>query len=444
MLDVLKFFRIYTIRKPQFLDLLIHWIMIDSYIKTSSRNILRHKLFSAINIAGLAISMAVGLLMIVFISELSSYDSFHTKKDRIFRVISKDHNQVELASTSVKAGKEIKAGIPGVEDITIIRRDFGGDAFVGEKVLPIGGLWADESFFKIFDFPLLQGDPATALREPYSIVLTETTARRLFGDENAFGKSIRFDTSDYSVTGVMKDLPKLSHLRFGSLASFSTVELMNPETDGGFMDWTSVYMNYVYVLVPENGSVANLKLNLDKLCARENANQKNQKVSLSLQPLTQISIGKTLGNQLGPKLPNLAIWILSGLAVVVIISACFNYTNLSIARSLRRSREVGIRKVIGALKSHIRGQFISEAVLISFLALLVSFVLFLFLRKQFLSLDRFVENLVSLDLSPTYYFLFYNIRLDRRDNGRVFTCIIFLESKCHSGIKRYFFSAGVP
>ncbi len=122
ILDVLKFFRLYTIRKPQFLDLLIHWIMIGSYIKTSSRSILRHKLFSAINIAGLAISMAVGLLMIVFISELSSYDSFHTKKDRIFRVISKDHNQVELASTSVKAGKEIKAGIPGVEEITIIRQ----------------------------------------------------------------------------------------------------------------------------------------------------------------------------------------------------------------------------------------------------------------------------------------------------------------------------------
>ena len=91
--------------------------------------------------------------MIVFISELSSYDSFHTKKDRIFRVISKDHNQVELASTSVKAGKEIKAGIPGVEDVTIIRREFGGDAFVGEKVLPVGGLWADESFLRYLISP---------------------------------------------------------------------------------------------------------------------------------------------------------------------------------------------------------------------------------------------------------------------------------------------------
>jgi ABC-type antimicrobial peptide transport system permease subunit len=406
VLDVLKFLRLYTVRKPQFVDLLTHCIMIGSYMKTSSRSILRHRLFSSINIAGLAISMAVGLLMIVFMSELLSYDSFHKKKDRIFRITSKDHNEVELASTSVKAGNEIKAEIPGVEDVTIIRRDFGGDALAGDKILPVSGLWADESFLKIFDFPLLQGDPATALKEPYSIVLTETTAQKLFGEQNALGKAIRFDTTEYMVTGIMKDVPKLSHLRFTSLASFSTVAVMNPETDGGFLDWTSVYMNYVYVLIPEGGSIANLKRNLDKLCARENANQKNGKISLELQPLTQISIGKTLGNQLGPKLPNLAIWILIGLAVVVIISACFNYTNLSIARSLRRSREVGIRKAIGAMKSHIRGQFVSEAVIISFLALTVSFILFLFLRRQFLSLDRFVENLVSLDLSPMIIFYF--------------------------------------
>ncbi len=184
-------------------------------------------------------------------------------------------------------------------------------------------------------------------------------------------------------------------------------------------------------------------MNLDKLCATENANQKNQKVSLSLQPLTQISIGKTLGNQLGPKLPNLAIWILSGLAVVVIISACFNYTNLSIARSLRRSREVGIRKVIGAMKSHIRGQFISEAVIISFLALIISFVLFLFLRKQFLSLDPFIGNLVSLDLSFTIVFYFIIFALIVGFVGWIFTRVIFLESKCDPGVKRYFLLACV-
>jgi hypothetical protein len=114
---------------------------------------------------------------------------------------------------------------------------FGGDALAGEKVLPIGGLWADESFLKIFDFPLLQGDPATALREPYSIVLTETTARKLFGEENALGKSIRIDTSDYLITGVMKDVPKTFTLALWVTRFVFNRALMNRETDGGFMDW---------------------------------------------------------------------------------------------------------------------------------------------------------------------------------------------------------------
>src|SRR5688500_7391632 len=380
--------------------------MINSYIKTASRSILRHKLFSVINIAGLAVSMSVGLLMIVFITELLSYDSFHSKKDRIFRVISKDHNAVELASASVRAGREIRQGISGVDDVTIIRREFGGDVMVGENTLPLSGLWADQSFLKIFDFTMLHGDGATALKEPYSIVLTETVARRLFRDENALGKSVRLDTAHYLVTGVMKDVPKLSHLRFESLASFSTLETMNSKADGEFKEWSSVYMSHVYVLTKENTKMESLLQNLSKLSERENAKLTTRKVSLSLQPLTQIAVGKTLSNQLGPQLPNLAIWILIGLAVVVILSACFNYTNLSIARSLRRSREVGIRKVIGALKSNIRGQFISEAVIISFLALVFSFIIFLFLRKQFLSLDPFIENLVSLELSPTIAFYF--------------------------------------
>jgi putative ABC transport system permease protein len=183
ILDVLKFFRSYTVRKPEFFNLLIHWIMIGSYIKTSSRSIVRNKLFSAINIIGLAVSMSVGLLMIAFVTDLLSYDDFHEKKDRIYRVITLDQHQENppgtLASSSVKAGKSIQESVTGVEQVTLLRRNFGGDATVGESVIPISGLWADASFFKIFDFPMLQGNPSTALKEPYSLVLTESTARKL-------------------------------------------------------------------------------------------------------------------------------------------------------------------------------------------------------------------------------------------------------------------------
>jgi len=412
ILDVLKFFRSYTVRKPEFFNLLIHWIMIGSYIKTSSRSIVRNKLFSAINIIGLAVSMSVGLLMIAFVTDLLSYDDFHEKKDRIYRVITVEKRQenptTTLASSSVRAGKSIQESVTGVEQVTLLRRGFGGDATVGESVIPISGLWADASFFKIFDFPMLQGNPATALKEPFSLVVTETAARKLFGDVNALGRSIKLDTTNYSVTGVIKDLPKLSHMRFEVLTSFSAAELTRPivDGDGDFMSWENIYSNYTYLMLPENGDPENVQASLDKLCAAENAKLHNRNIMLELQPLKAITLRANIHNPIGPGINQIALWILGGLALVVILSACFNYTNLSIARSLRRSREVGIRKVMGALKTHVLGQFIAEAMIISLLSLLFSFLLFLVLRTQFLSLAPHLQNLLSLELSPKLIFWF--------------------------------------
>ena len=399
VIDVFKFFRSYTVRKPNFVDLLIQWIMIGSYIKTSGRSIVRHKLFSAINIAGLAISMSVGLVVIVFISDLMSYDRFHEKRDRIYRVITSNGSMV-CASTSVVAGKKIDETLSGIEALTLLRRGFGGDVTTGQTTLPISGLWADASFFKVFTFPLLYGDPATALKEPYSLVLTEQSAKKIFGVTDVLGRSVKMDTLNYVITGVMKDIPKLSHLRFESLASFSTGELQKPDTDGGFMSWGSMYMNYVYMVLQKDSDPSVLQTSLDKISAAENKGLADSKISLSLQPLTDIAIGKKLVNQIGPVMNSAAIWILAGLAAVVILSACFNYTNLSVARAFRRSREVGIRKIIGAGKGHVVGQFLMESVIISLMALAVSFLLFLFLRTQFISLHSFLENLAVLKLTP--------------------------------------------
>lgn len=405
VLDVLKFLRFYTIRTPKIINLLIHWIMIGSYFKTSSRSIIRHKLFSTINIIGLAVSMSVGLLMIVFISDLASYDDFHEKKDRIYRITTRDFNNVGLASTSVVAGRLIKESFLGLENITTLRRGFGGDAFTGDKTLPVNGLWADASFLSVFSFPLLHGNAATALKDPYSIVLTERTAERLFGTTDVLGRPLIFDSTQYLVTGVLENIPRLTHLRFETLVSFSTVELANPEMDGDFLSWGSVYMNHVYVLLPDGVRVKSLQATLDRISAEQNVNH-DRPIALGIQPLTKIALGIQLENQLAPKLPNLATGILLGLTAIVILSACFNYTNLSIARSLRRSREVGIRKVIGATKGHVVNQFVVESVMIALMALVFSFVLFVFLRAQFLSLHPFVASLVSLDLSPARIFYF--------------------------------------
>jgi putative ABC transport system permease protein len=416
VIDVLKFFRTYTVRKPEFINLLIHWIMIGSYIKTSTRNIARNTLFSSINIIGLAISMSVGLLMISFLTDLLSYDDFHAKRSRIYRVNTNNqwvggHPPMDLASTSVKAGKTMRETITGIEDLTILRRGFAGDAVAGDKITPVTGLWADESFFKVFSFELLQGDEQTALKEPYSIILSEKTAEKIFGSEKALGKSILFDTTEYVVTGVVKEVPKLSHMRFESLVSFSTVELAKPSFDGAFDSWGSIYSNYVYFVLKHGADSQSIQAGLDKLCAAENKGLENQVIHLWLQPLSGVAVGTDLSNPIGPHMHIAAVWILGCLAFVVILSACFNYTNLSIARSLRRSREVGIRKVIGALKSQVLTQFIAESVLISLLALVFSLVIYVFLRTQFLGLNPFIEDMVSLQFSPrlVLYFLLFAV-----------------------------------
>ena len=157
IIDVLKFFRTYTIRKPKISNPIARPTLLKSYARTASRSIMRHKLFSGINIIGLAVSMCVGLLVISFLSDLYSYDDFHEKKERIYRVITIDDNirgpqSMKLATSSYGAGKKIQQTIPGIETMTFVRRGFSGDALNSETVIPVSGLWASESFFDVFSF----------------------------------------------------------------------------------------------------------------------------------------------------------------------------------------------------------------------------------------------------------------------------------------------------
>ena len=413
IIDVFKFFRLYTVHKPRFLNLLIQYFMLSSYVKTSGRNIMRHKFFSFINIMGLAIGMSVAVLMLSVLLEMLSYDKFHEKGDRIYRIVSQrssldpsmDYGDNYWACTSVKAAKEIKENFSGIEDVAILRRGFNGEAQLGNTILSVDGLWANESFFNVFTFPLIKGDPATALKNPYSVVLTERTAKKIFGAEDAFGKTIQFKDADttkqteYTVTGIMKDIPKSSHLQFELLGSFSTAELQASGTKNDFMDWLSFKMNYTYVLLPEHTNTDALLENLKNLSAAENGIQKQTLITLNLQPLSEIAISADINNGIGLFIPDAILWVFGGLSLVVVLSACFNYTNLSIARSLKRSREIGMRKVIGATKNHVLMQFLVEAVMISLLSLVFSFGVFWVIRPHFLSLAPELAKLVSLELS---------------------------------------------
>jgi ABC-type antimicrobial peptide transport system permease subunit len=380
--------------------------MIGSHIKTSLRNVARNKLFSTINIVGLAISMSVGLLLIAFAQDLLSYDRFNEKGERIYRITnvltSNREQSSKYASTSIKTGKLIREKATSVEEVAIVR-DFSQDAKVDDNILPIKGYWAEPSLFRIFTFPMLEGNPDKALKDPYSIVLTETAARKLFGNESALGKAIKFDTLAYQVTGVMKDVPFFSHINFEALVSLSTFEQLN-KNDKNLEKWTNMGLNYVYILLSENSTLASIQSQLDAIAKEENLAQENPKIQLELLPLYKIVVGEDLRDIRGSvrrHMPPVVLWILGALALVVILSACFNYTNLSIARAMRRFKEVGLRKAIGASKSQIRQQFLAEAIIISLAALLLSYFIFLVLRPQLINLAPEMQRTVKLDPTPS-------------------------------------------
>ena len=410
VIDAFKFFRIYTVRAPKFVNLLINWIMIGSYIKTSMRSVTRNKLLSTINIAGLAISMSVGLLLIAFVHDLLSYDKFNVNGDRIYRITSyakfREGSSEKFASTSLRAGNLIQEKIPGVEETAIIGTECSGDATVNNRVVPFTGIYAEPSLLRIFTLTMLKGDAATALVKPYSIVLTETSAKKLFGREEAFGKTIHFDSAEYVITGILKDVPFFSHIQFESLVSFSTVEMQMANTQDS-PEWSRVWeRNYVYLLLPENSNASDVQARLDALCAEQNKGDDKAQIYLTLLPLYDIVLGENLSNSIQPVMPGIVLWIIGGLALVVILSACFNYTNLSIARSLRRFKEIGLRKVIGAGKSQVRSQFLAEAVIVSFMALVLSFGIFLVLRPQFISIAPELLKMVKLEITIPMVLMF--------------------------------------
>lgn len=406
ILDVLKFFRSYTFKKLKNKYKMNSYMLFKNYLKTSVRSLARNKLFSLINIIGLAISMSVGLVVITMLIEINHFDNFHEKGDQIYRVINTlqraDGELMNMASTSYFMSEQLKTS-EDYQHMTTMINGFGGDANADGKKLVVSGLWASRDFFKVFTFPLLEGDPQTALIEPNSIILTQTTAEKLYGKAQAMGKLLKVDDIEYLVNGIVQDPPANSHFKFEALASLQT--LVNLSRDNSnFGHSTSMWSTYIYMTIPSKANLTHLSETINQICEEENKKIHPQIITARLQPLSEIFNGPALGNQLGPTFPILAAVILSILPLIILLTACFNYTNLSIARSLRRTTEVGIRKVIGASRGHIFSQFVVESVIIALLALVISCLLFVPLREQFLIMTD--GDGISLPVNG-YVFLFF-------------------------------------
>jgi putative ABC transport system permease protein len=351
--------------------------MIKNYFKLAFRNLWKHKGFSAINILGLAIGIAACLVIMLFVTYEKSFDSMHSKNIVRLNEVQKFEGMVQpqnVALSMYPMGPTLKAEFPEVKNFTRVRQSQKVDMRYGDKRIFIPQvLYVDSTFLQLFDFELLEGDRNKVLENRNSIVLTEETAKKLFGNENPIGKSITKysgDTITFAVTGVIKNAPENSHLQFDGLSSFSTIagpENMN--NWGG--NWLTTYLE-----LQQGTNLASLEKKFPAFLKKYMTEDDGWKFyQLFLQPLTQVHSGSTSithDNLNAQKFDKSYTYIFSIIALVILLIACINFMNLSTARSAERAREVGIRKAIGAERFQLAGQFLGESILVAILALFIA------------------------------------------------------------------------
>lgn len=357
--------------------------MLKSYCIVAWRNLLRNRVFSLINITGLAIGLAVGFLIFQYVQVELSYDRFHKNADRIYRLpitySGSFASQAPSATNHPALGPALKADFPEVEDFARLVRaslfinaaavsyekDAGAPVVFNEERVYL----ADQSFLTLFTFPMVEGVAESALKEPMSIVITQRQARKYFGGESALGKILSLNRLDFKVTGVLQDIPENSHLQFDMLLSFSTLG-----EKFGYDNWLWPEF-YNYILLKPGTDAAALEKKfpefMKKYLGKIWEEYKFQSM-IYLQPLTDIHLKSNLGLEQDINGSERTVYFLTLLALFVLIIAWINYVNLSTAKSLERSKEVGLRKVSGATKRQLITQFFFDAFLVNLFAVLLA------------------------------------------------------------------------
>ncbi len=347
--------------------------MIENYLKIAWRNLWKNKGYSVLNIGGLAIGIAAAILILLWVQNEMSFDMFHSKRDRLYIAANeakRDGNLQTWFTTAKPLGPALQTEFPeiahtcrysGIERILMT---------VGEKKLTADGAFVDSAFLEMFDFPLLAGDEHTALTRPTDIVITEQLARRLFGSEDAMGKTIRLDTSEVlNISGVLKDFPNNTRFRH--------VEFMLPWTfmeKLGYSDshWGNNSVQTFIEVVPEVSRTA-VDAKIRDIVVRHSDGQQDNEVRLHALPNWWLRSKYENGQIVGGRIDMVRTFTI--IAGFILLIACINFMNLSTARSEKRAKEVGIRKVSGAHRVSLVGQFLCESILITgisgFLALLI-------------------------------------------------------------------------
>jgi putative ABC transport system permease protein len=357
--------------------------MIYHFFQIAWRNLMKRKFYSLINITGLAVGMACCVLITLYVEHELSYDQYHTKRDRIYRVlqtfrsVQKGENPGPPRPEDFQVwgcaplGPNLQADYPEIEKVVqfmspeSLLLQQGDKRFQQDNLLRI-----DSTAFDVFSWKMLFGNPHTALTAPNSIVLTKTVAQKFFGDRNPVGQSLRVENQDiYQVTGVMEDVPPNSQFTFNGLISMSTEKKQNPDIFNmwGYVDF------YTYLLLKENTLIEPLQKQAAAFVKKHNGDDKGY--AISFEKMTSAYLHSVAARQPGATGSLLNVYLFSCIAVFIMLIACINFMNLSTARSLERAKEVGVRKVLGVRPSSLRWQFLFESVLLSLAAAVIGLTL---------------------------------------------------------------------
>ena len=340
--------------------------MIRNFLKVAFRNLAKNKGFSAINISGLAIGMASAMLILTWIQNEVSYDQFHENKDRIYEAWNRAEFSGELNSwntTPKILARTVENDLPEVE--RAVRVDWGSNFLfsIGEKRMTVRGNIVDSGFLQMFSFPLVKGQPDLVLNRPHSIVVTESLAKSLFGKEDAMGKIIKIDDKEnFTVTGILKDLPNNTRFDFEYLIPWSYKRQLGDDDENWGNNSTRTY-----VMLKPNTSLASVAPKMKVLKQRYAKDE--PKWEMFLYPMSKWRLYSSFTNGVedgGGRIEYVRMFGI--IAAFILLIACINFMNLSTARSEKRAKEVGIRKVVGAQKVFIIGQFIGESVLMALIA----------------------------------------------------------------------------